>query len=323
MINRKTSKPITGKRSSTRTSSTKNSSTKNNTSFSKSSFVKQDPDKPIFSKPKRVYRSTKRVTKEQTNTIKTNVITKKIENKSEDSFLTGVQLNKFLAQCGVASRRESAELVKDGKVTVDGFKIDNPAHRVSVANDIVVNGKSINSQDLVYVLLNKPKNCITTLSDERGRKKVIDLVADLPERIYPIGRLDRASTGVLLLTNDGELAHRLVHPSFNISKVYEVKLDRVLKGEDFNTILKGVTLEDGFIKVDSMHYGSTKEYLTLSIHSGKNRIVRRIFASLDYKVKKLDRINFAGLNKKGVRQGFWRKLTPMEVSHLYSLVNLK
>ena len=245
MINRKTSKPITGKRSSTRTSSTKTSSNKNNTSFSKSSFVKQDPDKPIFSKPKRVYRSTKRVTKEQTNTIKTNVITKKIENKSEDSFLTGVQLNKFLAQCGVASRRESAELVKDGKVTVDGFKIDNPAHRVSVANDIVVNGKSINSQDLVYVLLNKPKNCITTLSDERGRKKVIDLVADLPERIYPIGRLDRASTGVLLLTNDGELAHRLVHPSFNISKVYEVKLDRVLKGEDFNTILKGVTLEDG------------------------------------------------------------------------------
>lgn len=246
---------------------------------------------------------------------------KKTAIKKTESTVEGVQLNKFIAQCGLASRREAAELVKDGKVTIDGIKVTNPAHRVTRADDIALNGKPVNCQKLSYLLLNKPKNCITTLSDERGRKSVVDLI-DFPQRVYPIGRLDRASTGILLLTNDGELANRLTHPSYKVSKIYEVKLDKPLKGADFQKIIQGVHLEDGFIKVDALSYGSTKEYLTITLHSGKNRVIRRIFASLDYKVKKLDRLQFAGLTKKGVRQGMWRELTPAEVNSLYSLVKL-
>lgn len=242
--------------------------------------------------------------------------------KSDETELAGIQLNKYLAQSGVASRRQSAEMVKTGKVLVDGIKITNPAHRVSVANEIVVAGVAIDCQEKIYLLMNKPKNCITTMSDERGRKSVVDLLGGLSERVYPVGRLDRASTGVLLLTNDGELANRLAHPSYNISKTYDVKLDKPLKGTDFQTILNGVRLEDGLVKVDDLKYGATKEYLSVSLHSGKNRVIRRLFAALDYKVKKLDRINFAGLTKKGLRQGFTRKLTVMEIKELYDLVKI-
>jgi len=246
---------------------------------------------------------------------------KKPNSQTLNAQKSEMPLNKYLSNCGVASRREAVNLIKAGKVSVDGVKITNPAHRVTNKNDIVANGYYIAKEDPVYLLLNKPKNCITTLSDEKGRKSVKDIV-DLPERIFPVGRLDRATTGVLLMTNDGTLSNRLIHPSYNIEKKYSVNLDKPLTHQDLKAILKGVRLEDGIAKVDSIQYGSTKEYLDLTIHSGKNRIIRRIFASLGYTVKKLDRVSFAFLNTKGLRQGQWRLLKPEEVKKLYKLVKL-
>lgn len=226
-------------------------------------------------------------------------------------------LNKFIAHAGVCGRREAAELVKEGKVTVNGDKIFEPGYKVSGKDKVVVKGKQVFLQhNSVYILLNKPKDFITTANDPQGRKTVLDLVKHATtERVYPVGRLDRNTTGVLLLTNDGELAQKLTHPSFEVKKIYEVTLDKPVTKKDLESIVSGVTLEDGFVAADAVGYADAKDkhVVGIEIHSGRNRIVRRIFEHLGYDVKGLDRVMFANLTKKNVDRGKWRLLQEKEV----------
>jgi 23S rRNA pseudouridine2605 synthase len=230
---------------------------------------------------------------------------------------TEMPLNKFVAHSGICGRREAAELVKEGKVTVNGDIIFEPGYKVMGNEDVKVNGKKIFSQkNLVYLLLNKPKDYLTTLKDPEGRKTVMDLIkAATKERVYPVGRLDRNTTGVLLLTNDGELAQKLTHPSFEVKKIYEVKLDKPVAKQDVDAILNGITLEDGFIKADAVSYVDPKDksLIGIEIHSGRNRIVRRIFEHLGYDVRNLDRVMFANLTKKNVDRSKWRHLNEKEI----------
>ncbi|MBS1760896.1 MAG: rRNA pseudouridine synthase [Bacteroidetes bacterium] len=229
-------------------------------------------------------------------------------------------LNKFIAHSGVAARREAAEMVKQGLVKVNGNVITEPGHKVSSKDDIRVKGKKISIQkDLVYILLNKPKDYITTTDDPQGRKTVLDLIRNATsDRVYPIGRLDRNTSGVLLFTNDGELAQKLTHPRNEIKKVYQATLNKPLEKNDFDAILKGLILEDGPAPVDVLAYSDLKDktQVGIEIHSGRNRIVRRIFEHLGYDVKNLDRVTFAGLTKKNVDRGKWRFLTEKEVRDL-------
>lgn len=229
-------------------------------------------------------------------------------------------LNKFIAHCGVCSRRDAAEMIKLGKVKVNNAIIMEPGHKVSAKDSINVNGRKVFlAKNLVYILLNKPKDYITTTDDPQGRKTVLDIIRRATsERVYPVGRLDRNTSGVLLLTNDGELSQRLTHPSHEIKKVYHITLNRPLEKNDFDLILKGVTLEDGMAPVDSLAYADSKDktQIGIEIHSGRNRIVRRIFEKLGYDVKNLDRVMFAGLTKKNVERGKWRFLTDKEVRDL-------
>ena len=226
-------------------------------------------------------------------------------------------LNKFVAHAGICARREAAELVKQGKVKVNGNVVYEPGFKVSPGDKVHVNGKQVFLQkNLVYILINKPKDYITTAKDPEGRKTVFEIIKHATkERVYPVGRLDRNTTGVLLMTNDGELAQKLTHPSFEIKKVYEVKLDKPFTKKDFETILNGVTLEDGFVKADALAYADTKDksVIGIEIHSGRNRIVRRLFEHLGYDVKNLDRVMFANLTKKNVDRGKWRFLNEKEV----------
>lgn len=227
-------------------------------------------------------------------------------------------LNKYIAHSGECSRRDAAELVKQGKVRVNGELVLEPGHRVSPGDIVSLSGKKMTPQkNLVYVLLNKPKGYITTTEDPQERKTVMELVANSGvDRLYPVGRLDRNTTGLLLLTNDGALAHRLSHPSYNIRKVYHVTLDKNLSKADYEKIFKGVELEDGIAQVDEIAYLETRHEIGLEIHSGRNRIVRRIFESLGYVVEKLDRVTYAGLTKKNLPRGKWRFLDEKEVIYL-------
>ncbi len=226
-------------------------------------------------------------------------------------------LNKFIAHAGISGRREAADIIKQGLVKVDGSIVYEPGYKVTQQNDVRVKGKRVYPQkNQVYILLNKPKDYITTANDPEGRKTVLDLVKTAtPDRVYPVGRLDRNTTGVLLLTNDGELAQKLTHPSYEIKKVYEVRLDQPLSKKDFELILQGVELEDGVVPVDSLGYVDDKDksVVGIQIHSGKNRVVRRLFAHLGYDVKNLDRVMFANLTKKNVDRGKWRLLTEKEI----------
>lgn len=226
-------------------------------------------------------------------------------------------LNKFIAHAGVCGRREAAELVKEGKVTVNGDKLFEPGYKVTGNDKVIVKGKQVFLQhNAVYILLNKPKDFITTSNDPQGRKTVLDLVKQAtPERVYPVGRLDRNTTGVLLLTNDGELAQKLTHPSFEVKKIYEVTLDKAVTKKDLESILTGITLEDGLVIADAVGYTDPKDktVIGIEIHSGRNRIVRRIFEHLGYDVKALDRVMFANLTKKNVERGKWRLLQEKEV----------
>lgn len=226
-------------------------------------------------------------------------------------------LNKFIAHAGICSRRDAAELVKFEKVKVNGVVVTEPGHKVSAKDDIKVNGKKIFlEKNLVYILLNKPKDYITTTDDPQGRKTVLDLIRRATsERVYPVGRLDRNTSGVLLLTNDGELSQKLTHPSNEVKKIYHIGLNRPLEKKDFEIIVKGVNLEDGVAKVDALAYADNKDktQLGLEIHSGRNRIVRRIFEHLGYDVKNLDRVMFAGLTKKNIERGKWRFLSEKEI----------
>jgi 23S rRNA pseudouridine2605 synthase len=230
---------------------------------------------------------------------------------------SAMPLNKYIAHSGICSRRDAADVVKSGKVMVNGQKIIEPGHKVTDKDEVKVNGKKITiRRNLVYILLNKPKDFITTTEDPQGRKTVLDIVKQAtPERVYPIGRLDRNTTGVLLLTNDGELAQKLSHPSYEVRKIYEVKLDKPLVKKDFDALLQGITLEDGFIAPDALAYADSKDksIIGIEIHSGRNRIVRRIFEHLGYDVRNLDRVMYGNLTKKNVDRGKWRFLSEKEI----------
>ncbi len=229
-------------------------------------------------------------------------------------------LNKYIAHCGISGRREAADLIREGKVKVNNETVTEPGYKVKPEDEVRYNGKKVFlAKNLVYILLNKPKDFITTTNDPQQRKTVLDIIGKATnERVYPVGRLDRNTSGVLLLTNDGELAQKLTHPSNEIRKVYAVTLNKPLEKKDFDQILKGVTLEDGPATVDVLAYADIKDktQVGVEIHSGRNRIVRRIFESLGYDVKGLDRVMFAGLTKKNVDRGKFRFLTEKEVRDL-------
>ena len=229
-------------------------------------------------------------------------------------------LNKYIAHSGICSRRDAVDIIKSGKVKVNGAVVIEPGHKITQTDEVIVNGKKIHPvKDLVYILLNKPKDYLTTTEDDRGRKTVLDLIQNATkERIYPVGRLDRNTSGVLLLTNDGDLSQKLTHPSNEIKKVYAVTLDKPLTKQHFDEILKGVPLEDGMAHVDVLAFADNadKTQIGIELHSGRNRIVRRIFEHFGYDVKNLDRVIFAGLTKKNVNRGKWRFLTEKEVRDL-------
>lgn len=242
----------------------------------------------------------------------------KVEKVVDEKPSTEIMpLNKFVAHAGICGRREAAELIKKGEINVNGTVVTEPGFKVSEQDTVKYKGKKLLAKTTpVYILLNKPKDYITTLDDPKGRKTVLDLIKGAtPERVYPVGRLDRNTTGVLLLTNDGELAQKLTHPSYEIKKIYEVTLDKDLTKKDFESLLNGITLEDGIAQADSLSYADakTKNVVGIEIHNGKNRIVRRMFEHLGYSVEKLDRVLFANLTKKNVNRGKWRMLNEKEV----------
>ena len=232
-----------------------------------------------------------------------------------------IRLNKYLANAGVCSRREADEFITSGAVTVNGEVVTELGTKVKRSDEVMFHENPVTIEKKVYILLNKPKDYVTTSDDPQQRKTVMDLVKDAcPERIYPVGRLDRNTTGVLLLTNDGELASKLTHPKFLKKKVYHVYLDKNVTTEDLQKIADGIDLEDGEVHADAIEYADDRDHsqVGIEIHSGRNRIVRRIFESLGYRVVKLDRVQFAGLTKKNLRRGDWRFLTEKEVEMLRS-----
>jgi 23S rRNA pseudouridine2605 synthase len=248
-------------------------------------------------------------------------VQKKVEKEEKESDGL-IRLNRYISNAGIASRRDADELIASGQITVNGKEITEMGYKVK-PSDVVKYGKKIlNREKMVYLLLNKPKDFITTTEDPNERKTVMDLVANAcDERIYPVGRLDRNTTGLLLLTNDGELAEKLSHPSNEIRKIYQVELDKPITTEHFEAIRNGVELEDGFIKADDLALVTPDaEVVGIEIHSGKNRIVRRIFEHFGYEVLKLDRTTYAGLNKKDLPRGKWRFLTEKEVIRLKYMI---
>ncbi|MEZ7875020.1 MAG: pseudouridine synthase [Bacteroidales bacterium] len=284
-------RPSSGRPSSGRPSYSKSSSEE------RPSYGRPSYGRPSFDKPARIIKK------------------KTTAKKREDGL---VRLNKFIANSGICSRREADEYITAGLVTVNGVIINQLGVRVNPSDDIRFNGERLKGEEKVYIVMNKPKDFVTTLSDPNAEKTVMELVAGkCPQRVYPVGRLDKQTTGVLLLTNDGEMADKLTHPSYNRKKIYHVVLDKNLSKPHFDQILQGIELEDGEIHADSLSYvDEDNSQVGLEIHSGRNRVVRRIFEHLGYKVKRLDRVYFAGLTKKNLRRGAWRFLTENEVSML-------
>ena len=231
-----------------------------------------------------------------------------------------ISLSKFVALAGIASRRKGVDLIRQGLIKVNGVIINEPGYKLQPKDRVTYHDQVLHvEQQKLYVLLNKPKDYITTVSDEKGRKTVMDLIKNaIGQRLYPVGRLDRNTTGLLLLTNDGELAQKLSHPRYEVQKTYAVTLNRILNTDDYEKIKEGLQLEDGAIKVDTVQYAARlpRNNIKVTLHSGKNRIVRRIFEHLRYDVVKLDRIEYAGLTKKGLLLGDWRYLTDDEVERL-------
>lgn len=230
-----------------------------------------------------------------------------------------IRLNKFLAHAGISSRREADNLIKSGLVEINGKVVTEMGYKVQIADEVKFSGELIKAEKKVYLVLNKPKGFITTTDDPKARKTVMELVSGAGnQRFYPVGRLDRKTSGVLLFTNDGDLAKKLTHPSHGARKIYEVSLDKALTSNDLSKIASGLTLDDGLIEVDDIQYidSKSKNNIGVIIHSGRNRIVRRIFESLGYDVTKLDRVFFAGITKKNLNRGQWRYLNEKEVSYL-------
>lgn len=247
---------------------------------------------------------------------KTKFNKKDFSNKQE-----GIRLNKYIANCGYCSRREADELILTGSVTVNGKIITQLGTRISENDKVMIGDSPLQPEKKIYILMNKPKDYITTSKDPHNRKTVMNLLGDLKYRVYPVGRLDRNTTGILLFTNDGDLARKLTHPSSNILKIYEVKLDKNLKTNDLQKIIEGIYLDGHKIKVDEISYIDDKphNYVGIAIHSGQYHIVKRIFESLGYKVLMLDRTMFGPLTKKNVPRGTWRYLTDSEVRLLMNL----
>ncbi len=230
-----------------------------------------------------------------------------------------MRLNRFIAMAGVCSRREADNLITAGEIKVNGEVVTELGVVLKVGDKVEYKGRTLKAEKLFYVLLNKPKDTVTTTDDPEGRRTVMDLVADAcEERIFPVGRLDRNTTGVLLLTNDGELTEHLTHPRFGVRKIYHVFLDKNINEVDMQRMLEGLQLEDGRIAVDDVRFvdGNDRKQVGVQIHSGKNRIVRRIFEHLGYQVEKLDRVYFAGLTKVNVPRGRWRFLEEPEINKL-------
>lgn len=275
-------------------------------SFSKDQNIYKAPPKYDFSKGKELQKK------------------KGIKEESK-SPVEGVRLNKYIANSGVCSRREADQLIADGKIKVNGNVVTEMGFKVKSSDKVVYKGRTLKGEQLVYVLLNKPKNFITTMEDPQGRRTVMDLVKNAcKERIYPVGRLDRNTTGLLLFTNDGDLAGYLTHPSNNITKVYRVELDKMMSKEHFDEMQNGIELEDGPIKPDKIAINELdKTVVGVEIHSGRNRIVRRMFEHFGYSVERLDRTGFAGISKKDLTRGKWRFLTEKEVIQLKFLKKKK
>lgn len=230
-----------------------------------------------------------------------------------------IRLNRFLANAGLASRREADELIKAGLVQINGSVVQEMGYQVKTQDEVRFNGSLVRREKKVYYVLNKPKGFISTVTDPKARKTVMDLMVKTgPERIYPVGRLDRQTTGVLLFTNDGDLAKKLTHPSHGARKIYDVTLDNNLDLAHFHAIQEGLELKDGPIKVDEIQFieGKDRKHVGVVLHSGRNRIVRRLFQHLGYEVTKLDRVSFAGITKKNLQRGHWRKLNDQELSFL-------
>ncbi len=245
---------------------------------------------------------------------------KKFNSKQKSEIIEEelIRLNKYIAMSGICARREADELIKKGLVKVNGKPANEMGLKVKITDKVEVNGKLISPEKKVYILINKPKDYISTVDDPHAEKTVMDLIKNATkERVYPVGRLDRNTTGVLLLTNDGDLTKKLTHPSSNKKKIYRVTLNKAVSKADMEKIANGLELEDGFIKADAISYiEDRKKEVGIELHSGKNRIVRRMFEHLDYKVVKLDRVYFAGLTKKNLSRGKWRFLSEREVSML-------
>jgi 23S rRNA pseudouridine2605 synthase len=230
-----------------------------------------------------------------------------------------MRLNRYIANAGICSRREADQYILAGLVSVNGKVIDKLGTKVNTGDKVSFNGQIIRDEKKVYILMNKPKDCITTVDDPGAKFTVMDILGKkFAERVYPVGRLDRDTTGILLLTNDGDLTQRLTHPSYNKKKIYHVFLDKKFAHSDLVRISKGLVLEDGFIQPDAIHYAdmTDKSQVGIELHSGKNRIVKRIFEAAGYKILKLDRVYFAGLTKKGLNRGQWRFLTEKEINML-------
>lgn len=242
---------------------------------------------------------------------------KTVYKKTEIRDSDEVRLNKFIANSGLCSRREADKYIQAGVVSVNGNIVTELGTKIKMGDDVRFNGERLTGEKKVYILMNKPRDFVTTTSDPHAEKTVMDLLTGCKERVFPVGRLDKSTTGVLLFTNDGKMAEHLTHPSYDKKKIYQVTLDKPLTKEDFDSILKGIWLSDGMINADEMAYvDNDRSVIGIAIHSGRNRIIRRIFESLGYKVTKLDRVYFAGLTKKGLRRGEWRYLDQKEVNIL-------
>lgn len=253
------------------------------------------------------------------NNIDEITMAQQMKRESNKQQPKGMRLNKFLAHAGIASRRKCDELIKNGYVKVDGEVVKEMGYRVMPKQEVTYNGKAVKPQEKVYVLLNKPRDYITTTDDEKDRKTVMELIKKATDqRIYPVGRLDRNTSGLLLLTNDGELAKKLTHPKYEVKKVYEVKVDKPVTKQHVKQLREGIELDDGIAAVDDIAYPdeNDKRLVGVNVHIGKNRIIRRMFEYLGYRVVRLDRVIYGGLTKKNLPRGKWRFLSKKEVGQL-------
>ena len=247
---------------------------------------------------------------------------RRLSKIDKDIHKDTIRLNKFIANSGICSRREADELITQGLVEVNGKVVTEMGYQVQKVDKVVFDGQNITPEKPVYVLLNKPKGYISTTKDDKARKTVMDLVANAsPYRVFPVGRLDRSTTGVILLTNDGHMTKKLTHPSFDAKKIYHVTLDKKLTNEDLKLIAEGIRLDEGIAEVDQISFieGKPRNEVGIEIHIGWNRVIRRIFQRLGYEVEALDRVMFAGLTKKNIKRGHWRILTELEVNNLKML----